>query len=56
MALIGRIFAVFFGFLAACFVAGAVVLYALFFPEMSDLSLELDQDVINIILDRKSVV
>lgn len=50
MALIGRIFAVFFGFLAACFVAGAVVLYALFFPEMSDLSLELDQDVINIIL------
>src|SRR6201991_2084608 len=34
MALIGRLFAIFFGFLAACFVAGAVIVYALLFPEM----------------------
>ena len=39
MALIGRLFAVFFGFLAACLVASIVVLWAIFFPEMSDVSL-----------------
>jgi len=51
MALIGRFFAVFFGFLAACFVAGAVVLWALFFPEMNDVSsLDIDQGAINMVL------
>ena len=50
MAVIGRLFAIFFGFLAACFVAGAVVLYAIFFPEMTDVSLDIDQGAINLIL------
>jgi hypothetical protein len=50
MAVIGRLFAIFFGFLAACFVAGAVVLYAIFFPEMTDVSLDVDQGAINLIL------
>jgi hypothetical protein len=51
MAVIGRLFAIFFGFLAACFVAGAVVLYAIFFPELSDVSsIDVDQGAINLIL------
>lgn len=51
MALIGRLFAIFFGFLAACFVAGAVVLYAIFFPEMNDVSFDgVDQGAINLVL------
>lgn len=50
MAVIGRLFAIFVGFLAACFVAGAVVLYAIFFPEMSDVTLDVDQNAINVVL------
>ncbi len=50
MALIGRLFAVFFGFLLACIVASIVVLYALFFPEMNDVSFDVDQGAINLIL------
>jgi len=50
MALIGRLFAIFFGFLAACFVAGAVILYALLFPEMDMQSLEVDSGVVNLVL------
>ncbi|MGD9838541.1 MAG: hypothetical protein AB7F72_02555 [Afipia sp.] len=50
MALIGRLFAVFFGFLAACLVASIVVLWAIFFPEMSDVSLDIDQGAINMVL------
>lgn len=51
MALIGRLFAVFFGFLAACLVASIVVLWALFFPEMGDVSsLDIDQGAINMVL------
>jgi hypothetical protein len=50
MALIGRLFAVFFGFLAACIVASIVVLWALFFPEVSDMSLDVDQGAINMVL------
>lgn len=50
MALIGRLFAIFFGFLAACFVAGAVVLYALLFPEVDMQTLEVDSGVVNLIL------
>ena len=50
MALIGRLFAVVFGFLAACLVASIVVLWAIFFPEMSDVSLDVDQGAINMVL------
>jgi hypothetical protein len=37
MALIGRLFVIFFGFLAACLVAGTIVVGAVLFPEFSDL-------------------
>ena len=51
MALIGRLFAIFFGFLAACFVAGMIVVVALLDPQFSDLGMELpDTDALNIIL------
>lgn len=50
MALIGRLFAIFFGFLAACFVAGAVIVYALLFPEMDMQSLEVDSGMVNLVL------
>ncbi|TKT71170.1 hypothetical protein YH63_006960 [Afipia massiliensis] len=50
MAVIGRLFAIFFGFLVACIVASVVVLYAIFFPEMSDVSIDVDQSAINLIL------
>lgn len=49
MALIGRLFATFFGFLAACFVAGAVVVYALLFPEMDLQTLDIDSGTVNVI-------
>ena len=38
MALIGRLFVILFGFLAACLVAGMIVVGAVLFPEFSDLS------------------
>ncbi|MEW6766794.1 MAG: hypothetical protein AB1342_02075 [Pseudomonadota bacterium] len=47
MALIGRLFAIFFGFLLACFAAGAVVVFALLLPEMKNATL--DEDGINTI-------
>src|SRR5260370_10976477 len=37
MALIGRLFVILFGFLAACLVAGMIVVRAVLFPEFSDL-------------------
>jgi hypothetical protein len=37
MALIGRLFVILFGFLAACLVAGMIVVVAVLFPEFSDL-------------------
>ena len=37
MALIGRLFVIFFGFLAACLVAGMIVVGAVLFPDFSDL-------------------
>src|ERR1700693_2708417 len=37
MALIGRLFVIFFGFLVACLVAGMIVVGAVLFPEFSDL-------------------
>jgi len=51
MALIGRLFAILFGFLAACLVAGMIVVGAVLFPEFSDLdSGSIDQSAINIVL------
>jgi hypothetical protein len=51
MALIGRLFVILFGFLAACFVAGMVVVGAIMFPEFSDLGAgPVDPGVLNIIL------
>jgi hypothetical protein len=37
MVLIGRLFVILFGFLAACLVAGMIVVVAVLFPEFSDL-------------------
>jgi hypothetical protein len=49
MALIGRLFVVFFAFLAACLVAGMVVVGAILFPEFSDLGAgPVDPGVLNI--------
>ena len=51
MALIGRLFVIFFGFLAACLVAGMIVVGAVLYPEFSDLgSGPIDQGAINIVL------
>jgi hypothetical protein len=51
MALIGRLFVILFAFLAACFVAGAVVVGAIMFPEFSDLGAgPVDPGVLNIML------
>ena len=51
MALIGRLFVVFFGFLAACFAVGTIVVVAVLYPEFSDFGQsEIDQSAINIVL------
>jgi hypothetical protein len=51
MALIGRLFVILFGFLAACFVAGMIVVVAIMFPEFSDLGAgPVDPGVLNVIL------
>ncbi len=51
MALIGRLFVILFGFLAACLVAGMIVVGAVLFPEFSDLATgPIDQSAINIVL------
>jgi hypothetical protein len=50
MALIGRLFVVFFAFLAACLMAGMVVVGAILFPEFSDLGAPVDPGVLNIML------
>jgi hypothetical protein len=51
MALIGRLFVILFAFLAACFVAGMIVVGAIMFPEFSDLGAgPVDPGVLNIIL------
>src|SRR5258708_9926936 len=51
MALIGRLFVIFFAFLAACLVAGMIVVGAVVFPEFSDLGLgTIDQGAMNIVL------
>ena len=51
MALIGRLFVIFFGFLAACLVAGMIVVMAVLFPEFSDLGVgPIDQSVVQILI------
>lgn len=51
MALIGRLFVIFFAFLAACLVAGMVVVGAIMFPEFSDLGAgPVDPGALNIML------
>ena len=51
MALIGRLFVIFFAFLAACLVAGMIIVSAVMFPEFSDLGAgPIDQGAIDIII------
>ena len=51
MALIGRLFVILFAFLAACLVAGMIVVGAVLYPEFSDLGIgPIDQSAINIVL------
>jgi hypothetical protein len=51
MSLIGRIFVVLFAFLAACLVAGMIVVGAVLYPELSDLDTGMiDQGAINVVL------
>jgi hypothetical protein len=51
MALIGRLFVILFGFLAACLVAGMIVVFAVLFPALSDLDTgSVDQNAINVVL------
>jgi hypothetical protein len=50
MSLIGRLFVITFGFLAACAVAGIIVVGAVLYPEFSDLGNgPVDQDALNIV-------
>jgi hypothetical protein len=51
MALIGRLFAILFGFLFACLAAGIIVVGAVLYPEFSDLGTgPIDQDAIDVVL------
>ncbi len=51
MALIGRLFVILFGFLAACLAAGMIVVGAVLFPEFSDLGTgPIDPGALNIVL------
>jgi hypothetical protein len=51
MALIGRLFVIFFAFLAACLVAGIILVGAVLFPELSDLETgAIDQSAFDIVL------
>jgi phosphotransferase system glucose/maltose/N-acetylglucosamine-specific IIC component len=51
MALIGRLFVILFGFLAACLVAGMIVVVAVLFPEFSDLGDgPIDPDALKIVV------
>jgi hypothetical protein len=51
MALIGRLFVILFAFLAACLVAGMIVVGTLLFPEFSDLGAgPVDQSALNIVI------
>src|SRR5450432_193739 len=51
MAMIGRLFVVLFAFLAACLVAGIIVVFAVLFPELSDLGTgSIDQNALNVVI------
>ncbi|MEH2538614.1 MULTISPECIES: hypothetical protein [unclassified Bradyrhizobium] len=51
MALVGRFFVILFAFLAACFVAGMIVVGAVLYPEFSDLGGgPIDQGALNVVL------
>lgn len=51
MALIGRLFVIFFAFLLSCFAAGAIVVVAVLYPEFSDLGTrDVDQSAFNVVL------
>jgi hypothetical protein len=51
MALIGRLIVIFFAFLAACLVAGIIVVTAVLFPEFTDLGTgPIDPSALNIVL------
>ena len=51
MALIGRLFAILFGFLFACLAAGMIVVGAVLYPEFSELGTgQIDQGAINVVL------
>src|SRR6202521_4731204 len=51
MALIGRLFVILFGFLAACLMAGIIVVGAVLFPEFSELGAgPVDQGALNIVI------
>src|SRR3954453_5221826 len=51
MSLIGRVFIILFGLLAACFVAGAILVGAVLFPALSDFADgPIDPSVLNIVL------
>jgi hypothetical protein len=51
MALIGRLFVIAFAFCMACFVAGAIVVVAILFPEVSSIDVAgIDPNALNIIL------
>ena len=51
MALIGRLFVIFFGFLVACLAAGMIVVGEVLFPEFSDLGTgPIDPSALNIVL------
>ena len=50
MALIGRLFVILFAFLAACLVAGSIVLAAVLFPEFTDLGIGDFDPAINVVI------
>ncbi|MGC2779393.1 MAG: hypothetical protein WA418_27530 [Bradyrhizobium sp.] len=51
MALIGRLIVIVFAFLAACFVAGLIVVTAILFPEFSDLGNgPIDQGALEVVI------
>ena len=51
MSLIGRLFVIAFAFLLACFIAGAIVVVAILFPEVSSIDVAgIDPEALNVVL------
>ena len=51
MSLIGRLFVIAFAFLVACFIAGAIVVVAILFPEVSSIDVTgIDPEALNVVL------